>query len=228
MNIHYLQHVSFEDPGCILDWAKTNGHPLTGTRLFAGEKLPSLEEPGALMIMGGSMSAGDEARHPFLVEEKRFIAKSLKKRTPLLGICLGAQLLADVLGARVYRGDHTEIGWFNVRFTAPTDHPLLAGMARELKCFHWHGDTFDIPGGAAGFAASDACVNQGFIYENAVALQYHLEITESGVDRLIHHCRDELTPGPYVMNEAELRAGVKTIPELNGQMSCLLNNLIGG
>ena len=118
MNIHYLQHVPFEDLGSIKNWAKIRGHRVTATRFYRAEPLPFLDELDWLIIMGGPMNIYEEDKYPWLGHEKRFIEEVIKTDKVVLGICLGAQLIADVLGVRIYENIHKEIGWFPIQLTS--------------------------------------------------------------------------------------------------------------
>jgi len=139
MKLHWLQHVPFEGLGIIEEWAETNSFEFSCTRLHADEQLPRIGSFDWLVVMGGPMGIYDHEEHPWLVAEKRFIKNAIDAGKTVLGICLGAQLIADVLGAKVYAGPQKEIGWFPIRRAegAPEIIP------EELTAFHWHGDTFD-------------------------------------------------------------------------------------
>ena len=204
MRIHYLQHVPFEGPANIAAWAEMYGHLMTSTALFKGEPLPSPEAFDALVVMGGPMSVHDEAQYPWLVAEKKLIEQSIKSGKRVLGICLGAQLLADVLGAKVYRNKHKEIGWFPVRHLQ--EGSVSAGLPRTFLAFHWHGETFDLPAGAVHLAESDGCANQAFEFGGGktLALQFHLEVTRDSVAALIRNCAADITPGPYVQSPEQM------------------------
>jgi GMP synthase (glutamine-hydrolysing) len=209
MNLHYIQHVPFETPGQILTWAQDHGHSVTGTRLYAGEILPAPGTLDWLVVMGGPMSIGDEKAHPWLIVEKRFIEAALEKNKTIFGVCLGAQLLASVLGANVYRNRHREIGWFEVKLTRDAaTFPATRKLPRKFTPLHWHGDTFDIPRGAVNIAESKACTNQAFVYGGRViGLQFHLEMTERGVGDLVENCRNEIEPAPWIQPAETIAAG---------------------
>src|SRR3974377_365570 len=123
MRIHYLKHVPFEGLGFIEEWAGTNGHRVSATRQYAEETLPGSDDFDLLVVMGGHVGACDDDRCPWLTTEKRFIEQAVEADKPVLGICLGAQLLAAVSGARVYRNQHKEIGWFPVTLTREARKP---------------------------------------------------------------------------------------------------------
>jgi GMP synthase (glutamine-hydrolysing) len=146
---------------------------------------PSLERYYGLVVLGGPMSVNDEHRRPHLKTEMKLIEQALQKRIPVLGICLGAQLIAKVLGARVYPNDEKEIGWYDVHATEESKQdPVLGRFRATEKIFQWHGDTFENPAGAAHLAASNLCASQAFRYEpNVYGLQFHLEVDEAMIQR---------------------------------------------
>ncbi len=213
--LHYIQHVPFETPGAILDWARSRGAEVSHTRVFLDEPFPSALDFDFLILMGGPMSVHDEGQYPWLVEEKAFLKNILgedEDRIKILGICLGAQLLAEALGAEVFPNKYKEIGWFPIELTeAGRAHPLFRGWPSSFDVFHWHGETFSLPAGALRLARSEACENQAFLYEDRVlALQFHLEVTPELVAGLLEESASDLTPGPYVQ-EPE---AIKGQPEL--------------
>jgi GMP synthase-like glutamine amidotransferase len=199
LRIHYLQHVPFERPAGIATWAHRQGHTVTGCRLDRGQPLPSFADFDWLVIMGGPMSVHDEGVYPWLADEKKLIERAIKARKRVLGVCLGAQLLADVLEARVYQNRHKEIGWFPVHLTPQaTSSSVLAGFPEPFPAFHWHGETFEIPAGALHLARNEACENQAFEYGGtALGVQFHLEVTPSVVQALIQNCRADIGSGRY-------------------------------
>ena len=228
MRIHYFQHVPFETPARIAAWARERGHDVAGTHLYAGEKPPPPASFDWLVVLGGPMSAHDERAHPWLTREKRAIEDAMAEGKTVVGICLGAQLLAAVLGARVYKSAHREIGWFDVRATdaARTVAPLAALPAR-FAAFHWHGDTFDLPRGAVHGAASEACAQQAFAAEGGrvVAFQFHLEMTREGASALITHGAADLAPGPWVQTPGEMLAQGVPFDECHRVLDAVLGRL---
>ena len=149
MKLHYLQHEPVEDLANIEPWARARGFTITGTRLYDGESLPeTLDGIDWLVIMGGAMNIYQHDAHPWLVDEKKFIRSAIDANKVVVGVCLGAQLIADVLGAPVTKNNHTEIGWFPVSLTDEgKKSPLFNGIPDTFISFHWHGDIFAIPDG---------------------------------------------------------------------------------
>jgi len=229
MRAHYLQHVPFEGLGSIAPWLEAAEAEVTRTRLFTGEPLPDLAALDLLVVMGGPMSVNDEATLPWLVAEKRFIRTALEGGIPVLGVCLGAQLIAAAVGARVYTNREKEIGWFPVTAVPSTD-PSVFRFPPSLEVFHWHGETFDLPGGAVHLARSRACEHQAFqLGPSAIGLQCHLETTSASVRELASHCRAELVPSPFVQGEAEiLAAPAERYAAMNAVMGEILAFLTAG
>jgi len=228
VRIHGVQHVAFEGLGHIAQWIGEQGHSLTMTRLYAGESLPDPVDFDRLVIMGGPMNIYEDDRYPWLAGERAFIRRAIASGKSAVGICLGAQLLADALGAKVYRGKYTEIGWLPIRITEEgRKNGLLAGLPSVQMVFHWHGDTFDIPPGALHLARSEGCANQAFLYENRIlGLQFHLESTPDTVREILAHCGDELVEGPYIQTQEQIRAaGPARFASINTLLETLLNRL---
>jgi GMP synthase-like glutamine amidotransferase len=176
MRVLAFRHVPFEHLGLIAPALDAAGISWEYVDLFRGTEPPGWEDAAGFISMGGPMSANDDL--PFLREELRILEGAVRARRPVLGVCLGSQLLARALGARVYPGAK-EIGWRPVRFTgAAANDPLFRGFDSPETLFHWHGETFDLPAGAVHLAWSEACRQQAFRYGvNAYGLQFHLEVT---------------------------------------------------
>jgi GMP synthase-like glutamine amidotransferase len=202
MKAHVFQHAAFEGLGSIGLWLEARRADVRYTRFFDNEPLPAIDGADLLIAMGGPMSVNDEADFPWLNAEKQAVRDAIAKGIPLLGVCLGAQLIASALGARVYRNAVKEIGWFPVRGVhAPGAFQLPA----ERTVFHWHGETFDLPPAAVRTATSEGCENQAFqIGARVIGLQFHLEMMPAPIAAIVEHCRADLTPGPYVQTEREL------------------------
>jgi GMP synthase-like glutamine amidotransferase len=227
MRINYFQHVPFEGLGSIEQWIRDNRHHLTVNRLYQNDTMPVMEEVDLLVVMGGPMGVHDEDRFPWLATEKRFIEKAVSRGKAVLGICLGAQLIADVLGARVYPNRTREIGWFPVELTAAGRvSPLFSFLPDRMEVFHWHGDTFDLPAGAVHVARSEACTHQAFVYnEQIIGLQFHMESTLEGVEALIKNCSGELAEGRYIQAPSQLTAHAEAFRVINGAMDELLSRI---
>jgi GMP synthase-like glutamine amidotransferase len=207
MHIQALMHVPFEGPAGIADWAMARGHTLALTPLFAGAPLPELAIFDWLVVLGGPMGANDEAEFAWLAAEKRLLAAAIATGKTVIGICLGAQLLATALGARVKRNANKEIGWFPLELTAAGKiSPLVNDLTPDLLVFHWHGDTFALPPGAVQLARSAACEQQIFLYgERVLGLQCHLESTAESVAAIVAQCANELVPDvPFIQTPTQL------------------------
>jgi GMP synthase-like glutamine amidotransferase len=205
MNVHYLQHASFEGPGAIAHWARARGHSLVGTHSYKGDPIPPPDDFDLLVVMGGPMSVDDEKEFPWLIEEKDLVARSLKAEKKVLGICLGAQILASVLGARVYKAREKEIGWFPVRLRAEARlSATTRSWPESFTPFHWHGETFDLPSGSIHLAETGICPIQAFECGRAVGIQFHLEVTPDGVRDFLGACQSELVAGPFIQSEEEV------------------------
>ena len=204
MQAHYLQHVPFEGPGSIETWLQKAGYEILSTQLYVSEELPKVEQVDFLVVMGGPMSVHDEQQYPWLVKEKKFIKNVILAGKPVLGICLGAQLIAHSMGADVFPNSKKEIGWFPVQ-AVKSDNPSVFQFPDEIDVFHWHGETFSLPDRAVKIAESRACKNQAFqIGDNVIGLQFHLETTPISAQAIVENCRDELVEGRYIQSEAEI------------------------
>lgn len=199
-------HVPFEGPGVILDWSREKGHHIRYTRFYKGDILPDESKIDMVIIMGGPMDVFDFHIHPWMEDEIAWVKDFIKTGKPLLGICLGAQIIASALGEEVYPGPHKEIGWHSLQLLpALGDYKICKELPATRKVFHWHGDTFNIPKGATRIAGSQAFPNQGFIYDNRImALQFHLEMTPESVRGMVENCRDELLEGIHIQTEKEI------------------------
>ena len=165
--VYALQHLAAEPLGFIGEALEARGVDAEYIRLFDGEPVPAdMRDAAGLIVMGGSMSTCEQDKYPFLLGEIRLIEAALKAEKPVLGICLGSQLVATALGAEVRRADRKEIGWFPVTITdAATDDRVFGGVERSFTAYHWHGDVFDLPAGAVTLASSAQTTCQAFAYE---------------------------------------------------------------
>jgi GMP synthase-like glutamine amidotransferase len=172
-----LQHIACEPPGVFEDVLRERGAHLTRVELDEGDPLPDWREFDAIVAMGGPMSVNDDAL-PWLAGEKRAIGEAVRAGTPYWGVCLGVQLLAASLGARVYPGAEPAVGLVSVSMTGEArSDPVFADAPHELVTLQWHGDTFDLPEGAVRLASSPAYANQAFRFDRAYGIQFHLEVS---------------------------------------------------
>jgi GMP synthase (glutamine-hydrolysing) len=206
-NATVIRHVAFEDLGNLSETLQQQGY--TVTYVEAGSD--SLDElvplaPDLVVVLGGPIGAYDEQNYPFLLDELRFLERRLAVDLPTLGICLGAQLMARALGAKVYPGSSKEIGWGAIELSLAGRHsPLVHLAAEHTFVLHWHGDTFDLPVGATHLASTSKYKNQAFSWGKCgLALQFHAEVTAQGLERWFigHTCEIDATPGVSI---SELR-----------------------
>jgi GMP synthase (glutamine-hydrolysing) len=224
MRIHYFQHVPFEGLGIIQPWAELRGHTLNVTQFFRGDKPPKIEDIDWLIIMGGSMGVYDEKIHTWLGEEKKFIAQAIQQQRTVLGICLGAQLIASALGAKVYSNAEKEIGWYPIQLTADgKKSKFFQNFPGHFTAFHWHGDTFDLPKGARWLAESEACKHQAFsLSNNVLGLQFHLEVARENVVLLIKNCGHQLYNAPFIQAADQMLSQDNYFKEMDKKMIQIL------
>lgn len=221
MRVHWFQHVEFEGLGRIEPWLRARGHSLSHTRWWAGEHaLGAAASCDWLIIMGGPMNIYQHRDYPWLVEEKAVIAAAVARGARVLGICLGAQLLADVLGGKVLQNPVREIGWWPVRADSGGATGERYGLPAEGHALYWHGDTFTLPPGARRLALSDACAQQAFAWGGRVlALQFHLEMDADSVGTMLQASADEFVEGgPWVQTPSELLDGATRHERANTEL----------
>ncbi len=227
MRIHCLQHVEIETPGYIGEWAAKNNYSVTYTKYFDQDiNYPLFSDFDWLLIMGGPMGVYEEDKYPWLIEEKKFIKESIDNNKVVLGVCLGAQLIASALGSNVYKNKFKEIGWFPVELTPEAKiNKLFSALPDKMTVFHWHGDTFDLPEGSVHIAKSDGAENQAFVYnERVVGLQFHFEITEKIVTEWMEN--ENLQPDKYVQTKEYIVANAEKYADADNKfLITLLENL---
>lgn len=221
---HYLQHVPFEGLGSIADWLSARGAVVTATELFdPAQRLPAVEDFDLLIAMGGPMSVSDEAEYPWLVAEKALIADAVAAGKAVLGVCLGAQLIASALGAGVHPNPVKEIGWFPVA-ACPAPPPGAFVFPESAQVFHWHGDTFELPRGAVRLASSEACKNQAFqLGERVMGLQFHLEVTPDSLAAMLADGAGELVSAAWIQSAESMQA---TEPACYAGVNALLERVL--
>jgi len=225
MRIHYIQHVPFEGLGFIEQWLIQRTHAITSTKIWENASFPSPDSFDLLIVMGGPMGIYDDHVYHWLTDEKNFIHTAIQNDKKIIGICLGAQLVACVLGATVFTNKHKEIGWFPVSFDASLSGWLGHPVAESMTVFHWHGDKFDNPYGGIIHAFSEACNHQVFTYgDHIIGLQFHAEATPATVHAMLQHCGDELQEAPFIQL-AEAIEAYNSFEGPNGLMGVILRKM---
>lgn len=222
MRVYVLQHVPFEELGNIQPWLVQHNAEIHYCRLYANDPLPDVNETDLLIVLGGPMSVNDESHYPWLVAEKAFLAQAIAAEKPIVGICLGAQLIASSQGARIYSNYAKEIGWFDITAVAASGDVLP--LPATMHVFHWHGETFELPANAVLLASSVACNNQIFqLGQRVIGLQCHLETTADNARSMVLHCADELTGGSFIQEaDTILAASAAQYQQLSQLMTQVL------
>lgn len=216
MRIHSLLHAKHETIAAVANWSEHHSHSLSATNLYLGDELPCIDDFDLLLIMGGPMSVNDENKYKWLASEKLFIKEAIDKGKYVLGICLGAQLIANALGAEVNTNPYKEIGWFPVKKAMWSANPIADILPFFFTTFHWHGETFDIPENAKLIFSSEACPNQSFIYDDrTVAFQFHMEVTPEIIQGFIEYGKNELKKDKYVQSADEILSMISLTNENN-------------
>lgn len=219
---HSLLHVPYETEGNILSWANENGFALSSTALYDSAPLPNAGEVDFLAVMGAPICANDEKIYPWLIEEKRFIERAMRRNIPVLGVGFGAECIASVLGAAITNAERPEMGWRRVRITEEGEATtLFSALESEFLAFHWRRTMFDIPLGAVRTAESDECENQAFsLGDTIVGVRFHLETTkETAQARLMRDVSER------VLDENETLAEEERFVSLEANMHCLLTRM---
>jgi GMP synthase-like glutamine amidotransferase len=200
MRVRVIQHVAFEWIGALEPLFAAAGDEVATTRMFMGESLPGVSEFDWLVVMGGPMGVHDGDKFPWIAEEKRLIKAAIDGGKLVLGICLGGQMIADVLGAKVTLNREPEVGWFPVESTEAGRKWGGGGVfGQAMDVFHWHWETFGIPEGAERLCFSAGCDNQAFaLGQRVVGLQFHPEATPQSVGELIIHAGQSLPVSRYI------------------------------
>ncbi len=221
-----LQHIGCEDLGTIEQAMIHRGISYRYVRLFDGDPLPEdIKNYSGLIILGGPMNVYEEDVYPYLKDEDILIKEAVKRRIPVLGICLGGQLIAKATGAKVNKGAKKEIGWYDLLLTpGGKADKVFKNSPERLTVFQWHGDTFDIPSDATHLAGSVLFPNQAFrIGDNIYGLQFHLEVTQKMISRWINEYKDELSSLDYIDPEKIIKDTDKYIKTLSQHAELFYN-----
>jgi GMP synthase-like glutamine amidotransferase len=221
-----LLHAFFEKPGYISNWAEQNDFEIDEIHCWQRPEYPDPEKVERLLIMGGPMGVYQTKEYPWLIDEIKFIRGVIDAGNKVLGICLGSQLIAAAMGAKVYPNDKPEIGWFDLKWNkAAYDHPLSYGVSCHSKVFHYHSDTFDLPENAVLLASSQACKHQAFAMgDHVLALQFHLEITNELLEDMLFH-GGELVKDDCVQSDEKIRDGIYDVMQNHADLATLLENI---
>jgi len=212
MSVLSIQHVECEPMGLLEEILEENRIDYQYVRPYLGDPIPNPHFGiDCLILMGGPMSVNDHTAYSFLLEEDVLIRNCLREKVPILGICLGSQLLAKAAGATVRTGHIKEIGWRPIRLTPEAQaDPVFAGMPEELPAFHWHGDTFDLPEGAVLLAGSDTYPHQAYrLGYNAYGFQFHLEVDEPMVGQWCAAYPGDVQSIPYTVDDPPIFEGCR-------------------
>ncbi len=226
MRIHSIEHEPTEGLANIEVWARNKGHSVSRTLVFKNENLPQMSDFDWLIIMGGYMNIYEEEKYPWLVIEKKFIAEAIIYKKLVLGICLGSQLIADVLGGKVSKNRYSELGWFPVSLTREAGtSSVFSTLPSKFIAFHRHSDTFDIPPGAVRTAENEACENQAFEHGRVIGLQFHPEYSAESILRIFKKSYDEPVEGKYIQKRDEIVSKISNVHEMNKILNLLLDNI---
>ena len=209
-------------------WAAAKGHQVNQVYICNNDALPSLDSFDWLMVMGGSQNAWDEEANSWLREEKEFVAEAVAENKLFLGICFGAQLLAEALGGKIFPNEHKEVGWHEVTLNpAGKESFLFQNVPPSFVTFHWHSDHFSLPGNCTRLADSPPTENQAFVCRErpAVGLQFHPEYTREMIRYYAREHSQDWVPDKYVGSPDEVLARTEEMPDTYWLMETLLNNM---
>lgn len=230
MRIHCLSHASYEGPGSLEQWALVRGHEFTLHRMWESPQMPDISDVDMLTVLGGPMSVDELDKHPWLSDEKIFVARAIDAGIPVLGICLGAQMIAEILGGEVRRNDYTEIGWWPVDIlNAANNIPEFSMWPDTIWPFHWHRDTFSIPPGCTKLATSEACSNQAFSFDHGrvIGFQFHLEFSLDDIRQVLDRSGDDIEDSPFIQQPFEFLNDHHAEQVVRNQWYAFLDEYIG-
>lgn len=225
MRIHIVIHASFEKPGIIETWATHQGHTLSYTHTYRGEQLPDSSQIDFLIIMGGPQSPLELDKYPYLRHEIALTKLIINQKKVVLGICLGAQIIGESLGAKTERSPNKEIGVFPIYLTAEGKQDSIFNQFPEsFDVMHWHNDMPGVSAGSAILAYSEGCPRQVIRYnERAYGLQCHMEMTSELIQGMTEHCATDLKSGKYVQSAEKMRPN--NLSAINEKMVLVLDQL---
>lgn len=225
MKILFVTHASFEQPGSIAAWAKTHDHETLEVKPYEGEALPAIDGYDMLVVMGGPQSPIEIETYPYLKDEIVLVSQALKQKKRIVGVCLGAQLITEALGAATERSPNKEIGMYPLEVTsAAAADPVFSKFPSKFDVMHWHSDMPGVADGIELLAQSEGCPRQAFRYGDRVyGFQCHFELTKELVEGMIKHCDGDLKAGKYVMTPEQLMA--LDYSDINAKMDKVLDYL---
>lgn len=225
MQIHTIIHAPFEKAGIIESWAISNGHPLSFTHTYKGEQLPDVSKIDFLVVMGGPQSPIELNKYPYLRDEIILTKQAIAQNKIVLGICLGAQIITESLGAKTERSPNKEVGVFPIQLTNEGENdPIFKTFPKTFDVMHWHNDMPGIPAGGVLLANSYGCPRQAIRYGDRVyGLQFHMEMTTELIKGMVEHCGKDLKPGEYIQGKTQLLS--TDLIEINKKMILILDYL---
>ncbi len=231
MNVLIIRHVEVEGPGLIEDCLRKDNIPYQILDLEFNPRFPKLDGFTHIILLGGPMNVYEEDRYPFLKNEDLFIKEAIQRGKRILGVCLGAQLIAKALGAKVYKAPVKEIGWYDMTLTEEgAKDPLFSFFPKSFPAFQWHGDTFDLPSAGKLMATSSPVRNQAFRYgENAYGLQFHLEIIETMIQEWMNEYEKEFGEAehPHFSKDEIMRDTKRKWAEYSNQGKMFISRFLG-
>ena len=228
MKVHFIQHVEFEEPAELEKWMINRGYKVSKSMMHNKDLFPNMSDFDMLIVMGGPMGVHDTIKYPWLIREKEFIRRAITERKTVVGICLGAQLIADVLNAKVYKNRYKEIGWFPIKKSRSIGkESIFSDFEKETQVFHWHGDTFDIPKGATRLFSSSGCKNQAFQFGNKVfGFQFHFEVNEKSIMKLAENAASEITDDKFVQTDVIHKVNPAYITDISKVMDKIMSKVL--
>jgi GMP synthase (glutamine-hydrolysing) len=225
MRVHYVMHVTFETPGIIENWARDRGYQFTGTLTSGGERLPNAADIDFLIVMGGPQSPMRTDEYPYLKDEMELVSEIIQQHKPVIGFCLGSQVIAEALAAPTQQSPNKEVGFFPVQLTEDGRRdPVLKDLPAEFEALHWHYDMPGIPLGAVLLAKSAGCPHQAFRFGDRVyGFQFHMEPTRDSTKPLLKKGADDLAPSQYTQTAEEIMAA--DFESMNRRMIYILDTI---